>query len=190
MLTGSKPRIMNIMPFGCRAFAVKPREQYSKTDMDPRAWVGVNLGRSLSTPGAYRIYIPDTGRVLLTSEVYFWENFFPLRPRSERFDEEAPGAPVAAHDDGAQPPGVPSPRHAPASASALAALEPAAFPAAGNASRRALVLFSGPYSRPDGIAAFLRARGVESDQVDSHAVDGGGLITISSTTRSLSPCSS
>eukprot|EP00966_Prymnesium_polylepis_P038270 887653-Prymnesium_polylepis.1 len=51
------------MPFGCRAFAVKPREQYSKTDIDPRSWVGVNLGRSLSTPGAYRIYVPDTGRV-------------------------------------------------------------------------------------------------------------------------------
>ena len=78
MLTGSKPPVMNIMPFGCRAFAVKPREQYSKTDIDPRSWVGVNLGRSLSTPGAYRIYVPDTGRVLLTSEVYFWENFFPL----------------------------------------------------------------------------------------------------------------
>ena len=69
MLTGNKPRIMNIMPFGCRAFAVKPREQYSKTDLDPRAWVGVNLGRSLSTPGAYRVYIPETRRVLLTSEV-------------------------------------------------------------------------------------------------------------------------
>ena len=35
MLTGMKPRVMNIMPFGCRAFAVKPREQYSKTDIDP-----------------------------------------------------------------------------------------------------------------------------------------------------------
>eukprot|EP00966_Prymnesium_polylepis_P276425 6386244-Prymnesium_polylepis.1 len=62
MLTGSKPRVMSTMPFGCRAFAVKPREQYSKTDIDPRAWVGINLDRSLSTPGAYRIYLPDTGR--------------------------------------------------------------------------------------------------------------------------------
>eukprot|EP00966_Prymnesium_polylepis_P277250 6406162-Prymnesium_polylepis.1 len=34
------------------------------------------MGRSLSTPGAYRIYVPDTGQVLLTSEVYFWENCF------------------------------------------------------------------------------------------------------------------
>jgi hypothetical protein len=85
MLTGVKPRVMNIMPFGCRAFAVKPREQYSKTDIDPRAWVGVNLGCSLSTPGAYRVYLPETGRVLLTSEVYFWENLFPRRPRRRTF---------------------------------------------------------------------------------------------------------
>eukprot|EP00966_Prymnesium_polylepis_P027121 627342-Prymnesium_polylepis.1 len=25
MLTGHRPKVMNIMPFGCRAFAVKPR---------------------------------------------------------------------------------------------------------------------------------------------------------------------
>eukprot|EP00966_Prymnesium_polylepis_P099397 2301937-Prymnesium_polylepis.1 len=49
-------------------------------------------------------------------------------------------------------------------APALSSLEPVAFPAAGNTSRRALVLLSGPYARPDGIAAFLRARGVEADQ--------------------------
>eukprot|EP00965_Chrysotila_dentata_P099280 3282673-Pleurochrysis_carterae.AAC.1 len=41
-LTGKKPRIMPILPFGCRAFAVKPRTAYSKTAMEPRAWVGIN----------------------------------------------------------------------------------------------------------------------------------------------------
>eukprot|EP00965_Chrysotila_dentata_P139174 4602046-Pleurochrysis_carterae.AAC.1 len=55
-LTGTKPRIMPILPFGCRAFAVKPREAYSKARVEPRAWVGINLGRSLATPGAYSIY--------------------------------------------------------------------------------------------------------------------------------------
>eukprot|EP00965_Chrysotila_dentata_P075784 2503878-Pleurochrysis_carterae.AAC.1 len=52
MLTGEKPRIMSILPFGCRAFAVKPRSAYSKTRMDPQAWVGMNLGRSVRSPGA------------------------------------------------------------------------------------------------------------------------------------------
>eukprot|EP00965_Chrysotila_dentata_P094861 3137026-Pleurochrysis_carterae.AAC.1 len=46
LLAGEKPRIMSILPFGCRAFAVKPRLAYLKTRMDPRAWVGMNLGRS------------------------------------------------------------------------------------------------------------------------------------------------
>eukprot|EP00965_Chrysotila_dentata_P114736 3792029-Pleurochrysis_carterae.AAC.1 len=57
-LTNVKPRVMPILPFGCRAFAVKPREAYSKTRIEPRAWVGINLGRSLTTPGAYNIYVP------------------------------------------------------------------------------------------------------------------------------------
>eukprot|EP00965_Chrysotila_dentata_P066574 2204795-Pleurochrysis_carterae.AAC.1 len=37
-ITGVKPRIMPILPFGSRAFAVKPREAYSKTRIEPRAW--------------------------------------------------------------------------------------------------------------------------------------------------------
>eukprot|EP00965_Chrysotila_dentata_P129949 4295654-Pleurochrysis_carterae.AAC.1 len=49
---------MPILPFGCRAFAVKPRKAYSKTRIEPRAWVGMNLGRSLTTPGAYNVYVP------------------------------------------------------------------------------------------------------------------------------------
>eukprot|EP00965_Chrysotila_dentata_P051036 1692139-Pleurochrysis_carterae.AAC.1 len=67
-LTGDKPRIMPILPFGCRTFAVKPRQAYSKTRMEPRAWVGINLGRSLTTPGAYNVWVPSIPRVVLTSE--------------------------------------------------------------------------------------------------------------------------
>ena len=40
--------------------------------------------------------------------------------------------------------------------------------------RRVLVLFSGPYARPDGITAFLRAKGIEVDQYDCDAKNGGG----------------
>eukprot|EP00965_Chrysotila_dentata_P151075 4993208-Pleurochrysis_carterae.AAC.1 len=56
LLTGERPLIMSILPFGCRAFAVKPRGAYSKTRFETRAWVGVNLGRSSGTPGAYHIW--------------------------------------------------------------------------------------------------------------------------------------
>ena len=98
LLTGEKPRVMDILPFGCRAFAVKPREQYSKTTIDPRAWVGYNLGRSARSPGAYEVYVPTAGRVVTTSEVYFQESLFPCRPRGEQLDETAPDSPTAQRD--------------------------------------------------------------------------------------------
>ena len=40
-------------------------------------------------------------------------------------------------------------------------------------SRRVLILFSGPYQRPDGIAAFLARLGFESVLVDNDAANGG-----------------
>eukprot|EP00965_Chrysotila_dentata_P129957 4296030-Pleurochrysis_carterae.AAC.1 len=71
---------MPILPFGCRAFAVKPRVAYNKTLMEPRAWVGINLGRSLTSPGAYSVYVPSVRWVVLKSEVYFDEKTYPWRP--------------------------------------------------------------------------------------------------------------
>ena len=106
MLTGTKPHIMNIMPFGCSTFAVKPRSQYSKTTVDPRAWVGYNLGRSITSPGAYKIYVPSTGRIVTTSDAYFMEGTFPCRPRAEQ-RYELPEMPTSPPPPDGQPPGVP-----------------------------------------------------------------------------------
>eukprot|EP00965_Chrysotila_dentata_P020814 688992-Pleurochrysis_carterae.AAC.1 len=64
---------MSILPFGCRAFAVKPRSAYSKTRMDSRAWVGMNLGRSVRSPGAYNVWVPTSHRIVVASDVYFDE---------------------------------------------------------------------------------------------------------------------
>ena len=108
LLTGERPRVMSIMPCGCRAFAIKPRPQYLKSTIEPHAWVGYNLGRSLTSPGAYHVYIPSTGGIVTTSEVYFWEHHFPCRPCGERFDESAGTLPTPANADPAQPPGVPA----------------------------------------------------------------------------------
>ena len=55
VLTGVKPKLLPILPFGCRAYAVKPRPEVSKTNIDQRAWLGINLGRVAHTPGAYNI---------------------------------------------------------------------------------------------------------------------------------------
>eukprot|EP00965_Chrysotila_dentata_P054184 1798130-Pleurochrysis_carterae.AAC.1 len=66
------------MPSICRQ--IPRRTAYSKTRMEPRAWVGINLGRSLTSPGAYSVYVPSVPRVVVTSEVYFDENTFPWKP--------------------------------------------------------------------------------------------------------------
>eukprot|EP00965_Chrysotila_dentata_P165713 5471060-Pleurochrysis_carterae.AAC.1 len=71
------------MPFGCRAFAVKPRPAYFKARMEPRAWVGINLGRSRLSPGAYDVWVPIAGKVVTTSDVCFDELSYPWRPTSQ-----------------------------------------------------------------------------------------------------------
>ena len=54
-LTGEKPKILTILPVGCRAYAVKPPTAYTKSGFESRAWAGINLGRSSTIPGAYNI---------------------------------------------------------------------------------------------------------------------------------------
>eukprot|EP00965_Chrysotila_dentata_P096340 3183925-Pleurochrysis_carterae.AAC.2 len=77
LLTGIKPRVMSILPFDRRAYAVKPRVAYSKATMDARAWVGINLGRRVRSPGAYNIWVPNANRIVITSDVYLDELPFP-----------------------------------------------------------------------------------------------------------------
>eukprot|EP00965_Chrysotila_dentata_P081922 2703570-Pleurochrysis_carterae.AAC.1 len=64
------------MPFGCKAFAVKPKPAVLKTRMDSRAWVGVNFGRNSRSPGAFNVFVPGLG-VVVTSDVYLDEACFP-----------------------------------------------------------------------------------------------------------------
>ena len=174
LLTGEKPRVLGIMPFGCRAFAVKPREQYSKTTIDPRAWVGINLGRSARSPGAYKIFVPSAGRIVVTSDAYFMEGFFPMRPKGEQHDELAAPPTVPDGDDAAaQPPGPPT-RQAGAARSSVSTAFRDATRGGPPLSRRVLLLFSGPYDRPDGLAAFLRRRGIDVDLIDSGIEGWGG----------------
>eukprot|EP00965_Chrysotila_dentata_P005756 189933-Pleurochrysis_carterae.AAC.1 len=155
---------MSILPFGCRAYAVKPRIAYSKTTMDARAWVGINLGRSVRSPGAYNIWVPNANRIVTTSDAYFDELLFPwLEP-----PKAAEAVAQPCDGDSSQPPGLP-----PLGAEAADAALPAARPMrnAGDRrptpSRRVLLLFSGPFARPDGISSFLARYGVPTDSIDN-----------------------
>ena len=83
VVTGEKPKLMVILPFGCRAYPLKPRVQLSKTTIDAKAWAGINLGRVPSIPGAYNVWIPSRQTVVHTSDVQFSEDLMPWRPRGD-----------------------------------------------------------------------------------------------------------
>lgn len=177
-LLGEKPRIMGIMPFGCRGFAVKPHGSISKTNIDPHAWVGVNLGRSPDMPGAFHVWLPDLHKVVSSSDVYFDETLMPwLPPELQRVD--CPIAQAASED---LPAALPSPELRPpktarpsATDSASAMLDSQrARGSAAVSSRRVLVLFSGPYNRPDGLNVFLTRLGLQVDLIDCDEKYGGG----------------
>jgi hypothetical protein len=184
-VTGEKPKVMGILPLGCRVYALKPESQTQKTVPEARAWAGVNLGRSSRSPGAYKVWLPNQGKLVITSEVFFDEMQMPWRAKGDqRCDIGALTAPPEQ-----QPAVLPEPLAPSALVSTHAATPPPAFavtladaydaasrgtPAVAKRSRRVLILFSGPYARPDGLAAFLTQLGLESIMVDNDAISAGG----------------
>ena len=64
LLEGVKPRVLSILPFGCRAVAVKPRVAYSKTNIESHGVEGINLGRASSVTNGYRVWVPSQGDCL------------------------------------------------------------------------------------------------------------------------------
>eukprot|EP00965_Chrysotila_dentata_P222491 6193004-Pleurochrysis_carterae.AAC.4 len=168
---------MPILPFGCRAFAVKPRGAYSRTRIEPRAWVGMNLGRSLTFPGAYHVWVPSVPRVVrITLEVYFDEGMYP-RKNAATDAPTTTSIATPSHDLGAdQPPGLPAVRpvdQQPQTPDVLLRAAPDA-PQPAHAPRTVLLLFLGPYQRPDGIAVFLQQAGLKAEMLDIHPMLGGG----------------
>ena len=160
--TGVKPKIMHIRPFGCAAWAGKSDAFIRKTNMDSKAWEGINLWCSSISPGGYDIWVPKLQRVVNTSDTHFAECLFPWRPKgdnvigdipgyrpwpSETATDQPPGLPSAG--PAAQPvPAVPRPHEDDTAKQALASATgtPGAYAAA--SAKDVLVLFSGNYQRP------------------------------------------
>eukprot|EP00965_Chrysotila_dentata_P127524 4217337-Pleurochrysis_carterae.AAC.1 len=135
--------------------------------MDSRAWVGVNLGRSSRSPGAFNVLVPGD-RIVTTSEVYFDEASFPWAHTTTATVKSAlPPQPALP----SQPPGLPTDPQQPLSPHDVRTADHVLGAAA--TSRRVLLLFSGPFNRPDGIAAFLSQREFETDTLDNHRAYGG-----------------
>ena len=190
MMTGERPRILNILPFGCRLYVVRPRQGNKKSEHYSRAQDGINLGRSEDTRSSYCVWIPSTHRVMTSSDVYHDETLMPWRPvGDQRISDPAP-IPVPA-DDG-QPIGLPlgeDPGAPPAPLNSLeaefhrlastagaggAAAQPELASSPASLSRHILVLFSGPKERPDGLMVFLRRLGFSVTPVDNDPKNGGG----------------
>ena len=185
IVTGQKPKILNIMPIGCRAYAVKPPNAYTKSGFESRAWAGICLGRSCTISGAYNIWLPSLQKLIQTSEVYFDESLYPWRPSGDqRIGLPTPTAapPTDEHDITAGGGSLPQPPQAPSAKSpATDASLPESFASATRAARtlagtssRVLLLFSGAYRRPDGLAQFARKLGLEVELFDNDAKTGGG----------------
>eukprot|EP00965_Chrysotila_dentata_P059436 1972251-Pleurochrysis_carterae.AAC.1 len=137
----------------------------------------MNLGRSLTSPGAYSVFVPSVPRVVVTSEVYFDESTFPWKATAPT--NTTPVASVPADSGADQPPGLPI---APPPTTDVSQIHdmPRDIPdkqRPAHASRTVLLLFSGPFKRPDGISAFLRQAGVEVEMIDNHPEHGGGQQT-------------
>ena len=151
------------------------------------AWEGIHLGRSTSQPGAFHIWLPSLSKLVTSSEVYLEETYMPWRKPGDR--QVSDPVPLPADGDAGQPPTLPDieapdlSQPQPPSGSLSAEFDrvnrtKAPFitnPSATSAklSRRVLVLFSGPYARPDGLIAFLRKMGLQVSALDNDASNGG-----------------
>ena len=81
-LTGQAPRVMSILPWGCRAWAVK--QTHCKTTIDSTAMMGINLGTSERQPGAYVIWIQAELRAVSTSGALFDETLLSVSMEAQR----------------------------------------------------------------------------------------------------------
>eukprot|EP00965_Chrysotila_dentata_P175157 5781500-Pleurochrysis_carterae.AAC.1 len=77
--------------------------------------------------------------------------------------------------DASQPPGLPAENTRQTAATEPGLSGPASLlPSSQRPARKALLLFSGPIARRDGVAAFLSQMDYASDSVDNNPLHGGG----------------
>ena len=150
------PRVMDLMSFGARAVVLKPPTHQHKPSLSTRGWLGAFLGRSRHSKGAYDVLVGN--KVVTSSSVAVDEEHFDLAPEGQR---HRPLTAVAHATQPRQP----------------VSLTPNLAPT-GRDSARALTfldMFSGPFSRSDGLSANLRARGWHNViQIDNNGEWGGG----------------
>jgi hypothetical protein len=165
-ITLRPPSVMDLAAFGCRAIVLKPPTHLHKPSLAAKGWVGAFLGRSRNSKGSYDVLV-DGNRVVPSSSVIVDEEHFDWAPSGQRHRP------------------LTSKAHASAPASQTALPLPAIpLPAGSNVSapstyqllhKSFLNLFSGPYSRADGLSSAMKAAGWDRIlQIDNDGEKGGG----------------
>jgi hypothetical protein len=167
--THHQPKVSDIATFGCRAVVLKPPPHQTKGNLSERGWVGVYMGRSRSSVGASAIWLPTEKKIVYSSSVVIDEEYFPWRSENAYCPLTPAPIPTPAIDPnvlGGQPSSTTVP---------TAPMPSASMNDSPSRQSHALILFSGPYDRPDGLSDRLRSNGfTATTQVDSDDVTGGG----------------
>jgi hypothetical protein len=155
------PSVMDLAAFGSMAVVLKPPTHQDKTSLAGRGWKGKFLGRSINSKGCYDVEVD--GKVRSSSSVLIDEEQRPWAPQERRH------RPLTSLSHAALPPQQQPLAPLPAAAPSSVASAPA------TPDLRLLSLFSGPYSRADGLAAALTSMGWSSvTQIDNDGERGGG----------------
>ena len=161
------PQVMDLPAFGCRAVAWMPPNMVHKPSLSGRGLVGIFLGRSRNSKGAYDVEVK--GRVVTSSSVLVNEEYFDWAPSELRHRPLT----SKAHAASLEPP-----RSLPPSAFTD---QPSASSFISGPTTHALLrksflnLFSGPYARADGLTAAMKAAGwLDVVQIDNDGEKGGG----------------
>ena len=160
-----QPNVMDLATFGCQAVVLKPPPHQRKGDLSPRGWVGIYLGRSSASVGAYDVWVPSLRRVVTSSSVLIDEENFPWRG-----DDAYQPLPAAEAQHRPEPLGPPA-SDAPVETHFS---KPSDVVAPPTKALHFLNLFSGPYNRTGGLTDRMKSLGWTVEQVDNDPAAGGG----------------
>ena len=104
-LTGDKPRIISLWPWGCQAYSVNLSSHLSKTNIDSKAWEDIHLGRSTFRSSSFHIWLPSLSKLVTSSGVYLKETCMPWRKPGDR--QVSSPIPFPADGDTVQSPTLP-----------------------------------------------------------------------------------
>ena len=136
-LTRTQPSVMDLATFGAMAVSLKSPPHRSKKDLSPRGWVGKYLGRSLGGKTGQWDVLAD-GKLATGSSVQIDEENFPWRSNPKLPLPPALNRTYGTNDT--------SPGGA----------EPSVASLSNRDSLKCLNLFSGPYSRAEGLSPRLK----------------------------------